>query len=80
MKFSKGDGILSTLLIYSAIAAVVLLSMTLAFAAFFYAGEASISNVVSWRKIIILFGLGMESCFLTQNFSVRRLLANFCAF
>lgn len=80
MKFSKGDGVLNTLVISAAVSVAVLLLLIFAFAASSFVGEASLPQTFSWWKIPLLVGLGVASGFLAQNFSVRRILPYFFAF
>lgn len=80
MKFSKGDGVLNTLVISAAISVAVLLLLISAFAASSFVGETNLSQTFAWWKIPLLVGLGAGSGLLAQNFSVRKILPYFCAF
>lgn len=74
MKILKYDGAASTLVISFAVAAVILLSMTLTFSAVLYMGEANIFSAVSWWKIIVLVAAAMFSGYMAMRVSVRRLM------
>ena len=77
MKFSKGDGVLGTLLISSAISAVVLLVLFANFAVESFTGNTNLLQAFAWWKIIFLVAIGAASGYLAQNFSARKLLPFF---
>lgn len=80
MKFSKGDGVLNTLVISFFIAVAVLILLVSTFAASVFTGETNFYQAFSWWKILLLLGGAAITGLLARNFSVKRILPYFGAF